>query len=193
MPLLFEWSVQQPVSTMYLFQAIFYWLLMLRCSGVVPKPRNPDSHNLSKSIIEDDYIRGTTSTQLVNALFCAEIRPPTLQGEPIVVDFSMRVVDINSINVEDMDFRMDMFLKQQWTDARIRIPQEMFEYRDDSITLPSQFFDSLWQPDLYFLSSKVVGESHSIILVYLVVAHFQPTCRNSHLDPQVFFGDSLPE
>ncbi|KAH1022687.1 glycine receptor subunit alpha-4 [Dendroctonus ponderosae] len=142
MPLLFEWSVQQPVSTMYLFQAIFYWLLMLRCSGVVPKPRNPDSHNLSKSIIEDDYIR--------------EIRPPTLQGEPIVVDFSMRVVDINSINVEDMDFRMDMFLKQQWTDARIRIPQEMFEYRDDSITLPSQFFDSLWQPDLYFLSSKVV-------------------------------------
>lgn len=52
---------------------------------------------------------------------------------------------------------MDMFLKQQWTDARIRIPEEMFEYKDDSITLPAQFFDSLWQPDLYFLSSKVVG------------------------------------
>lgn len=34
-----------------------------------------------------------------------EIRPPTAFGEPVIVDFSMRVVDINSINVEDMDFR----------------------------------------------------------------------------------------
>ncbi|KAL1490792.1 hypothetical protein ABEB36_013429 [Hypothenemus hampei] len=112
------------------------------CLGPVPKPRNPDNQNLSKKIIPDDYMR--------------EIRPPTPGGEPVVVDFSIRIVDINSINVEDMDFRMDMFLKQQWTDARIRIPEEMFEYKDDSITLPSQFVDSLWQPDLYFLSSKVV-------------------------------------
>ncbi|RZC41478.1 Neur chan LBD domain containing protein, partial [Asbolus verrucosus] len=68
----------------------------------------------------------------------------------------MRVVDINSINVEDMDFRMDMFIKQQWIDIRIKIPEEMFEYGDESVTLPSQFFENLWQPDLYFLNSKVV-------------------------------------
>ncbi|KAF7274936.1 hypothetical protein GWI33_012401, partial [Rhynchophorus ferrugineus] len=98
--------------------------------------------NLSKNIIPHDYIK--------------EVRPPTLKGQPIVVDFSMKVVDINSINVEDMDFRIDMFLKTQWTDARVRIPEEMFEYGDDYITLPSQHFDSLWQPDLYFLNSKVV-------------------------------------
>ncbi|CAH1109375.1 unnamed protein product [Psylliodes chrysocephalus] len=65
-------------------------------------------------------------------------------------------MDINSINVEDMDFRMDMFLKQEWQDARIKIPEEMFEYGDDSVTLPSSFFDNMWQPDLYFLNSKVV-------------------------------------
>lgn len=51
---------------------------------------------------------------------------------------------------------MDMFLKQEWTDARIKIPEEMFEYGDDSITLPSNYFENLWQPDLYFLNSKVV-------------------------------------
>ncbi|CAG9765303.1 unnamed protein product [Ceutorhynchus assimilis] len=121
---------------------ILYCFMAHQCNASVPKPRNPDNQNLSKNIIPDDYIR--------------EIRPPTLRGEPIIVDFTMRVVDINSINVEDMDFRMDMFLKQQWTDARIRIPEEMFDYKDDSVTLPSQFFDSLWQPDLYFLNSKVV-------------------------------------
>lgn len=50
-----------------------------------------------------------------------------------------------------------MFIRQEWQDARIKIPEEMFEYGDDSITLPSQFFENLWQPDLYFLNSKVIG------------------------------------
>lgn len=35
----------------------------------------------------------------------SEIRPPSEKGTPVVVDFSIFVVDINSINVEDMDFR----------------------------------------------------------------------------------------
>lgn len=35
----------------------------------------------------------------------AEIRPPSKKGVPITVDFNILVVDINSINVEDMDFR----------------------------------------------------------------------------------------
>lgn len=35
----------------------------------------------------------------------AEIRPPSKQGLPVVVDFNIFVADINSINVEDMDFR----------------------------------------------------------------------------------------
>lgn len=52
---------------------------------------------------------------------------------------------------------MDMFLSEEWIDARIKIPEEMFEYGDESITLPAQYFDNLWQPDLYFLNSKVVG------------------------------------
>ena len=87
-----------------------------------------------------------------------EVRPPTLRNSPIEVEFSMRVVDINSINVEDMDFRIDMFLSQEWVDARIKIPEDMFEIGDDAVTLPAQSFDNLWQPDLYFLNSKVVGK-----------------------------------
>lgn len=34
-----------------------------------------------------------------------EVRPPSKKGLPVVVKFSVYVVDINSINVEDMDFR----------------------------------------------------------------------------------------
>lgn len=35
----------------------------------------------------------------------SEIRPPLTNGNPVLVDFNIFVVDINSINVEDMDFR----------------------------------------------------------------------------------------
>lgn len=34
-----------------------------------------------------------------------EIRPISRKGTPVTVEFSIFVVDINSINVEDMDFR----------------------------------------------------------------------------------------
>lgn len=37
--------------------------------------------------------------------YFSEIRPPSKKGSPVIVDFSIFVVDINSINVEDMDFR----------------------------------------------------------------------------------------
>lgn len=42
--------------------------------------------------------------KILNFTF-AEIRPPSEKGAPVIVDFNILVVDINSINVEDMDFR----------------------------------------------------------------------------------------
>lgn len=41
----------------------------------------------------------------VDGALMAEVRPPSKKGTPVVVKFSIFVVDINSINVEDMDFR----------------------------------------------------------------------------------------
>lgn len=37
--------------------------------------------------------------------YFAEVRPPSTKGQPVIVEFSIYVVDVNSINVEDMDFR----------------------------------------------------------------------------------------
>lgn len=44
------------------------------------------------------------------SFFFTEVRPPSPKGTPVTVEFSIFVVDINSINVEDMDFRVDMFV-----------------------------------------------------------------------------------
>lgn len=90
--------------------------------------------------------------------YLKEVRPPTGKGNPVVIEFSVFVVDINSINVEDMDFRVDMFVHQKWKESRLTLSDDLFEDGDDYVTLPPEFFDNLWQPDPYFLNSKVAGE-----------------------------------
>ncbi|XP_035733876.1 glycine receptor subunit alphaZ1-like isoform X1 [Vespa mandarinia] len=87
--------------------------------------------------------------------YVKEIRPPSKKGVPVTVDFSIFVVDINSINVEDMDFRVDMFIRQSWTESRLYMLDDIFEEGDDYVIFPSEFYDNLWQPDPYFLNSKV--------------------------------------
>ncbi|XP_053989754.1 glycine receptor subunit alpha-3 isoform X1 [Hylaeus volcanicus] len=87
--------------------------------------------------------------------YVKEIRPPSKRGMPVIVDFNILVADINSINVEDMDFRVDMFVRESWIESRLDMPDDIFEEGDDYVTLPPDFFDSLWQPDLYFLNAKI--------------------------------------
>ncbi|EZA49697.1 Glycine receptor subunit alphaZ1 [Ooceraea biroi] len=102
--------------------------------------------------------------------YVKEIRPPSEKGAPVIVNFNILVVDINSINVEDMDFRVDMFVSQSWIESRLDMPENMFEEDDDYVILPSEVFDNLWQPDPYFLNSKVseiATLSHKFSLVTL--------------------------
>ncbi|XP_045492202.1 glycine receptor subunit alpha-1 isoform X1 [Colias croceus] len=89
--------------------------------------------------------------------YVKEMRPPSRKGTPVTVEFSIYVVDVNSINVEDMDFRVDMFIRQTWLESRLQLPDDIFEEGDDHVTLPPEFFDNLWHPDPYFLNSKVTG------------------------------------
>ncbi|KAL7039868.1 hypothetical protein ACKWTF_000154 [Chironomus riparius] len=84
-----------------------------------------------------------------------EKRPPSHNHNPVMIEFSIFVVDINSINVEDMDFRVDMFVHQKWRESRLTLTDDLFEDGDDYVTLPPEHFENLWQPDPYFLNSKV--------------------------------------
>lgn len=96
--------------------------------------------------------------------YLKEVRPPSTKGNPVVIEFSVFVVDINSINVEDMDFRVDMFVHQKWKEPRLTLSNDLFEDGDDYVTLPPEFFDNLWQPDPYFLNSKVAGEHRTMLI-----------------------------
>lgn len=50
---------------------------------------------------------------------------------------------------------VDMFMHQTWKEPRLKLPDDIFEEGDDYVTLPPEFFENLWQPDPYFLNSKI--------------------------------------
>lgn len=49
-------------------------------------------------------------------------------------------------------------MHQTWKESRLKLPDDIFEDGDDYVTLPPEFFENLWQPDPYFLNSKVAGK-----------------------------------
>jgi len=62
-------------------------------------------------------------------------------------------------------FRVDMFIHQRWMESRLEISDDIFEEGDDYVTLLPEFFDNLWQPDPYFLNSKIAGKSKDLKLI----------------------------
>lgn len=51
-----------------------------------------------------------------------------------------------------------MFIHQRWLESRLEVSDDIFEEGDDYVTLLPEFFDNLWQPDPYFLNSKIAGK-----------------------------------
>ncbi len=48
------------------------------------------------------------------------------------------------------DYRLNVFLRQQWNDPRLAYS----EYPDDSLDLDPSMLDSIWKPDLFFANEK---------------------------------------
>uniref|UniRef100_A0A3Q2XFE7 Glycine receptor, alpha 1 n=1 Tax=Hippocampus comes TaxID=109280 RepID=A0A3Q2XFE7_HIPCM len=55
-----------------------------------------------------------------------------------------------SIAETTMDYRVNIFLRQQWNDPRLAYS----EYPDDSLDLDPSMLDSIWKPDLFFANEK---------------------------------------
>ncbi|XP_064607950.1 glycine receptor subunit alpha-2-like [Liolophura sinensis] len=82
------------------------------------------------------------------------------QDEPTVVECQLFIYSFDSFSETTMDFSVNMFLRQQWTDYRLHfhdlIPTSI-------IQLDSRFLDNIWVPDLYFVNGKN-GKLHDITM-----------------------------
>ncbi|KAL4648327.1 glycine receptor subunit alpha-4-like [Arapaima gigas] len=101
----------------------------------VPKPMSPSDFL--------DKLMGKTSG------YDARIRP-NFKGPPVNVTCNIFINSFGSITETTMDYRLNVFLRQQWNDPRLAYK----EYPDDSLDLDPSMLDSIWKPDLFFANEK---------------------------------------
>ncbi|KAI7813686.1 glycine receptor [Triplophysa rosa] len=90
-----------------------------------------------------DKLMGKTSG------YDARIRP-NFKGPPVNVTCNIFINSFGSITETTMDYRLNVFLRQQWNDPRLAYK----EYPDDSLDLDPSMLDSIWKPDLFFANEK---------------------------------------
>ncbi|PWA18778.1 hypothetical protein CCH79_00005616 [Gambusia affinis] len=73
-----------------------------------------------------------------------------LCGPPVNVTCNIFINSFGSIAETTMDYRVNIFLRQQWNDPRLAYS----EYPDDSLDLDPSMLDSIWKPDLFFANEK---------------------------------------
>lgn len=83
---------------------------------------------------------------------------PNYDGAAVEVGVSLYVLDISSISEENMDFTLDFYFRQYWTDPRLS-----FEWkpRFGFISVGSEYGKNIWQPDTFFTNEKQ-SYAHSI-------------------------------
>ncbi|XP_078117534.1 glycine receptor, alpha 4a [Sander vitreus] len=90
-----------------------------------------------------DKLMGKTSG------YDARIRP-NFKGPAVNVTCNIFINSFGSITETTMDYRLNVFLRQNWNDPRLAYS----EYPDDSLDLDPSMLDSIWKPDLFFANEK---------------------------------------
>ncbi|GCC21946.1 glycine receptor subunit alphaZ1 isoform X2 [Chiloscyllium punctatum] len=124
---------------LYLWETIVFFSLAaskeVQAARAANKPPSPSDFL--------DKLMGRTSG------YDARIRP-NFKGPPVNVTCNIFINSFGSIAETTMDYRLNIFLRQQWNDPRLAYS----EFPDDSLDLDPSMLDSIWKPDLFFANEK---------------------------------------
>ncbi|XP_071886646.1 gamma-aminobutyric acid receptor subunit gamma-3 isoform X3 [Anas platyrhynchos] len=129
-------------------------------------------HARSRKVEEDEYEDGTTNqkwvlapktqdtdvTLILNKLlreYDKKLRPD-IGIKPTVIDVDIYVNSIGPVSSINMEYQIDIFFAQTWTDSRLRFNSTM-----KILTLNSNMVGLIWIPDTIFRNSKT-AEAHWI-------------------------------
>ncbi|XP_064076291.1 gamma-aminobutyric acid receptor subunit beta-like [Vanessa tameamea] len=76
---------------------------------------------------------------------------PNYGGPPVEVGVTMHVLSISSVSEVLMDFTLDFYFRQFWTDPRLaykKIPGV------ETLSVGSEFIKDIWVPDTFFVNEK---------------------------------------
>ncbi|XP_069686226.1 gamma-aminobutyric acid receptor subunit beta isoform X8 [Periplaneta americana] len=76
---------------------------------------------------------------------------PNYGGTPVEVGITMYVLSISSLSEVKMDFTLDFYFRQFWTDPRLA-----FRKRPgvETLSVGSEFIKNIWVPDTFFVNEK---------------------------------------
>ncbi|XP_057333885.1 gamma-aminobutyric acid receptor subunit beta isoform X11 [Microplitis mediator] len=76
---------------------------------------------------------------------------PNYGGPPVEVGVTMYVLSISSVSEVLMDFTLDFYFRQFWTDPRLA-----FKKRPgvETLSVGSEFIKNIWVPDTFFVNEK---------------------------------------
>ncbi|KAK2570291.1 Gamma-aminobutyric acid receptor subunit beta-3 [Acropora cervicornis] len=112
------------------------------------------------SVHSDKSDKASDMTALLNRLirgYDKRLRP-NFGGPPVRVTIGLWVLSIDSINVVDMDYKLDFFLRQLWNDPRLKHDW------NETLALSNTMLDKIWVPDTYFENSKS-SKFHKVTMV----------------------------
>ncbi|XP_064637791.1 gamma-aminobutyric acid receptor subunit beta-like isoform X2 [Lineus longissimus] len=97
-----------------------------------------DENSRNVSLLLDSFLEG----------YDKRLRP-NYRGPPVEVNVSMWVQSVSSISEVDMDFTLDMYFRQTWTDPRLR-----FTEINEELSISADMLQKIWWPDTFFANAK---------------------------------------
>ncbi|XP_045465869.1 gamma-aminobutyric acid receptor subunit beta-like isoform X3 [Harmonia axyridis] len=76
---------------------------------------------------------------------------PNYGGPPVEVGVTMYVLSISSVSEVMMDFTLDFYFRQFWTDPRLAFRKQPAV---ETLSVGSEFIKNIWVPDTFFVNEK---------------------------------------
>ncbi|XP_044756605.1 gamma-aminobutyric acid receptor subunit beta-like isoform X2 [Coccinella septempunctata] len=76
---------------------------------------------------------------------------PNYGGSPVEVGVTMYVLSISSLSEVQMDFTLDFYFRQFWTDPRLAFRKQQSV---ETLSVGSEFIKNIWVPDTFFVNEK---------------------------------------
>ncbi|XP_060535932.1 gamma-aminobutyric acid receptor subunit beta-like isoform X4 [Cylas formicarius] len=76
---------------------------------------------------------------------------PNYGGPPVDVGVTMYVLSISSVSEVQMDFTLDFYFRQFWTDPRLAFRKRP---QVEMLSVGSEFITNIWVPDTFFVNEK---------------------------------------
>ncbi|KAL5293233.1 Rdl family protein [Megaselia abdita] len=76
---------------------------------------------------------------------------PNYGGPPVEVGVTMYVLSISSLSEVKMDFTLDFYFRQFWTDPRLAYQKRVGV---ETLSVGSEFIKNIWVPDTFFVNEK---------------------------------------